>query len=319
MLIQDIAEDILEQKCLLVLGAGIATDAEGKLLRSIFYEQLFQKYHHNLPESERIITGYNAQDELFIFAKPYPDPDVVSEVRRFYNKDFAGEVFSQLAQLPLHLIINTMPDESLAKIWTEGQCFSAYFDKSKNDSEEINKFFLENKDKKGILNKPLIYNLLGSSQNEETLIITHRNMFDFIKEVLKEDRLPTSLMTAVNSVSRIVFLGVEFDKWYVQLILQLLTHKRTKGFKGYAEEQNLDRHTKTVYEKDFSINFVIEQIPAFVGDLFAYFKQHHPQKLKALHQSKLEKKEVEEVFFECQNTGNKKLRKSVGQAIGLKK
>src|SRR6185503_4126776 len=66
---------------------------------------------------------------------------------------------------------------------------------------------------------PLIYNLLGDLEVEESLILSHKDLFDYFMSLFGNFKLPDALQTSIVAAKHIIFLGFKFEKWYAQLLL----------------------------------------------------------------------------------------------------
>ena len=122
---------------------------------------------------------------------------------------------------------------------------------------------------------PLIYHLLGVSHKTESLIISHGEMYNYIRAFLGGTKLPQNIKSALNfqNAKNLIFLGVDFGKWYFQLMLNMLGVD-TNNYNSYASIQNGATGLQTIWEKHFHINFVPHEIDEFVDRLHGQFKQN---------------------------------------------
>jgi hypothetical protein len=116
---------------------------------------------------------------------------------------------------------------------------------------------------------PLIYNLFGSIEEEQSIILTHDDLYDFLFAILGDHRLPAELQNILVKSANYLFLGFSFEKWYMQLLLRLLNlHDERLSFDRYASNIKLGDDKKVFYNEQFKINFVEENLSAFVDTLF---------------------------------------------------
>ena len=175
-------------------------------------------------------------------------------------------MLEKLARIPFHFIVMLTPDVSFeGEMKKQGFAFSQdYYEMPAQHTVD-----LPTKD-----TVPLFYHLLGIADKTDSLIVTHKQMYDYIKALLGEvPKLPDNVKTPLNSnnVKNLIFLGVNFDKWYFQLILNMLKVDTNKC-KNYAFVQTGDSTLQTIWEKHFNIIFVKEEIDEFVDKLHELFK-----------------------------------------------
>jgi hypothetical protein len=128
--------------------------------------------------------------------------------------------------------------------------------------------------------RPLLYNLLGSIREPQTMISSHADLLSLMQSVFGDKNLPDELTTMFNGerTKSIIFLGFEFDKWYFQLILYILGI-RIESCWRYAIAQSLPAsHNQTLYEAQFEIEFVSNDLLDFVEQLCAQFEPHELRK-----------------------------------------
>jgi hypothetical protein len=119
---------------------------------------------------------------------------------------------------------------------------------------------------------PYIFNLLGCYSDPQSLILTYNDLFDYLSNVLIGDIFPAAIRIMLQEAQNIIFLGVDFDKWYFQLLVKLLT-KNDKKFKilRYASP-DIPWHepVKYICENNFHITFVGPDIKNFLNELYYY-------------------------------------------------
>ena len=169
----------------------------------------------------------------------------------------------QLAKIPFHVLLSVTPDKLLPQAFQE-ENFEFQFDHYKKKQEPP-------KIKKPTKESPLIYNLLGCVDNEESLILTHNDLYDYFKSIFELNSLPEQLKQALKNreINCFIFLGVPFDKWYMQLLMRELgIHQNQDDFIRYAVNQSMTEEIKTFCAEQFTIQFVDKNIPDFVQKLY---------------------------------------------------
>ncbi len=254
---ETLAEIISEGKCVLFLGPGATVNYGERERLNNFFRQLLQNHPAD-------IHSYHPEDGFFVFSKKEAIYDISIKVRRFYKEDYSSPMLEKLAQIPFHFIVLLSPDTALqTKMTKHGFAFTEdYYDIIKEHSPEV----------PGPDTPPLIYHLLGISHKTETLIISHGEMYNYMRAFVGGTKLPQNIKTAINfqHAKNLVFLGVDFDKWYFQLMLNMLDID-TNNYNSYASIQSGATGLRTIWEKHFHINFVPHEIDAFVDNLYRHF------------------------------------------------
>lgn len=246
-----LCQTLVAGESVLFLGPDIATTEDGSSFREAFVQSL------DIVRNP-LVASYYTEDELFLFNDNIAKSKVYYQMKEFYKRTYQEDLYALISQLPLKLIINASPDHFLAeKLGAENHHFSFFH---KNDpTEHI---------PTGSLAKPLIYNLVGSLEAEESLLLTHDDLYDFLQAMLSGKGLPESLRNHIFSARSLIFLGFRFDKWYVQLLLRLLKVQDMRSrFARYATEQKYNADTLSICLDQFKIEFVNQNVDAFLQKL----------------------------------------------------
>lgn len=245
-------DTVRDGRCILLLGPEVARTASGQSFRQAFAQSL------DLVNNP-LVASYYENEELFLFPDAIAKSRVYYQLKAFYQQDFQGELYHKLAQLPLKLFINASPDRFLADTLGEGKHHFDYFHKT-DPREDVPKPERE---------IPLVYNLLGALEEEESLLMTHDDLYEFLEAMLARQRLPRKLTDEIFAARSLVFLGFRFDKWYVQLLLRLLkVHDVRSRFARYATEQKYNANTMSICEEQFKIEFIGKGIEEFLDELY---------------------------------------------------
>ena len=249
-----IIDSLKNSKTVLLLGPEICVTEDGK-----FHEQALLDHLKTLDGFENI--EYYDRDGLFFFKDPIFKTMNLHEFKAFYNKDFKDNVYSILTEIPFNLVISTTPDHNLHRV----------FESKKKDLCKF-EFYHKKVAPKDITTPtneaPLIYNLFGSKDHGESLILTHEDLFDFLDSILGKYPLPDELRSMLQTANNFVFLGFKFSRWYVQLLLRMLEqHNKNSVFIRFASNDDIKEETQTLIKDQFKITFVEDQIEAFVNEL----------------------------------------------------
>lgn len=259
---EELTEFIADGKCVLFLGPGATVNYANSERQTQFFEELVRKYPNYL-------YSYNKGDGFLIFINRDASSIISQKVKKFYEASFDSEMLAKLAQIPFHFIILLSPDMSLNReMKSQNFAFqSDYFGKP-NVSEAIT----PNKN-----SLPLLYHIMGCTEDANSLLVSHADMYKYISEIttIKQSNQYEWLKTALSgaNVGRLLFLGVDFDKWYFQLILNVLNLENIPCIRHAYIHDKWESPVRSVWEKHFRIDFVPNQITEFVDTLHQHCKQ----------------------------------------------
>jgi hypothetical protein len=243
---------IRSDKCVVMLGPELITTEAGQNFHEAMVETL------NIDSNENIVKYYES-DEFFLFNQS-DDTDgklnTYYDISAFYQSTPRSEtLFRKIAQLPVSLIISLNPDQTVFDVFQRngiGAQFS-YFNKDKplGDIKVPSK------------SSPLIYNLLGTIDDMETMVLTHQDLFDYLEGALNKSRLPDKLREIISSAHCYIFLGFKFEKWYLQLLLRLLKMPKAK----FSISKQISNESKAFFTEQFKLKFTNLEIDSFLDML----------------------------------------------------
>jgi hypothetical protein len=242
--LEHLAEDIKAQKCVLLLGPEVV-QLDGKSLVRHVHEELLQ-------HSASDILYYYEQDSLFLFRDENAKLDAPRHLKRIYkNLLYSSSIYRKILEIPFHLIISLNPDTYLADAASGNQYGIQhqfrFFRFNGEASDEV---------PEPTQHCPLIYNLCGCVNEDESLILDYEDLFQLLRIALGPDGLPNNLRKKLKEARSFLFLGFDFEKWYSQLLLQLLTGDR-KGRPKFALNTTMaDSDAKTFLLHQFRIEFL---------------------------------------------------------------
>jgi len=241
---------IKEEKSILFIGPELVYFPDGRTLQKALCEHLDLNNNKN-------IKRYYDKDEFFFFDNNVAKMMTCYEIKDFYNERVPHELYYLISQLPFSVIVSVSPDLYLRNIFTANQTEHQFAYYSKTEEHEIKPPSKDN---------PLIYNLFGSIDKAESLILTYDDLFEFIFSVLGSKGLPDALRTAIRKADSFIFLGFSFDKWYMQLLLKLLDPEKNKY--QFALGKEIMPASKVFFADHFKIDFVESLSEGFIQMLF---------------------------------------------------
>ena len=249
-----ILNTIKNEKCILLLGPEVCISDSGNQFDQALLEYL------NVENNENILSYYE-HEGLFLYRDGIAKTRSYYKIKDFYKQGFKEAIYNKLTEIPFHLVISTTPDHNLSNVFESKKIPHefAYYDKTSNPDEV----------KTPDINAPLLYNLFGSIEKEESMILTHDDLFDFLLALLGSRNLPGELKNALVTADNFIFLGFKFDKWYVQMLLRLLNlHNEKYKFARFASNKDINPETQSLIIDQFRIEFVDDKIEQFVDTLY---------------------------------------------------
>lgn len=254
-----IADTIRRKKCVLFIGPQVYTDKNGVHLE----EALCRSLDARNPQHPYIQSFYD-QDGFFLFRENKFRTRVISQLRNFYNGNFpeAEAILEKLARIPFQIVVSFTPDRLFSRVMErQGVAHQTSFYHYGQAAKPL---------QKPVQELPVFFNQLGWIEEDESLVLTHNDLFDYLEAVFTGGHINTDLKAELMQANNYIFLGLPFGKWYMQLILRVLgIHADGANFDRIAPApESLDPATRTLYEQEFKIQFVEENIQSFVGELY---------------------------------------------------
>lgn len=240
-IIEDLLFDIEEEKCVLLIGPEIS-EKKGKSQTRVIHEQL-------LEQEAQHIAYYYPNDSLFLFKEDAHKNRAIRRLKRLYREqEVPKTLYKKILEMPIPLIISLNPDTFLSETGEELglQHDFTHFRYSGESAEEVAAPSKE---------RPLIYNLSGCLEEDESLVLDYEDLFRLLKAVLP-DGLPNKIRIHLRRSASFLFLGFDFEKWYSQLLLQLLTYERKGRPKFAVKAQPSDEHAKDFLIHQFQVQFL---------------------------------------------------------------
>lgn len=267
---EDILDTLAEQRCVLFIGSGAYQAPDGKDIETALCKWL-DASNTNHPE----IRLYNP-DGFFLFRKNRFKRKVIGSIKEFYNQEFkeTEKHFSKIAQIPFSMVLTLNYDNILARTFDQlGFDYqSDFYFKHRKAPEKF---------ERPTRNKPLIYNLMGNIEEPESLILTHGDFFDYLDSIFKSNSMNQELKEEIEKAERFIFLGLPYEKWYLQMLLRILSlhSDKLKEIERTALKEFEDPRLHEIYTEEFKIEFIPTNTDAFIDSLY-----HHCENVGILKQ-----------------------------------
>lgn len=290
---KNLTQAIRNNNCVLVMGPKLATDRNGKLLIDLLAEELAAEVARIDPNM--YITDTN---NLAHVAKVLEDSYAIQELRSggqskgghvlladkvcaFYAKHQEGAqepapIYNEIVKMGFSVIINTTPDRLLLDAYENAGNLTAdknfYYYHFANPQHGSTVKVSEKSVKK---NTPLIYNLFGSTDNKDSLVLTEKDQLKFLDNILQQEAtasIPSSV--AIHFVSgkgevaqkNFLFLGFDFENWQLRLLLQLFNRHQNNPI-AFGLQNGLSGLSRFFYEKNFGFAFAETPPSEFLTEL----------------------------------------------------
>jgi hypothetical protein len=255
--LQDIIADIKRENCVLIIGPDIVDFGD-----KTFFETMCQEFTEDAVFNNIIDTAPQyifANDELLQLMPSAKETTLLRMMEGFYQKQTAFEIpLKMISQIPFHLVISMMPDDRLQKIFTNQNLDFSYGHYPREGAHAP----IEKPNKE----KPLIYNLLGDF-NELDAIITFDHLFTFLSGIMGKRELPQTIQETLKKARTFLFLGVHFEKWYVQLLMRIITSKDKKD-KYTILKQRQNHDACTFIARRLELDFLPTEPIKFIEELY---------------------------------------------------
>lgn len=254
--IRNILTDLRQSRCVLLIGPEIARIGTESLRMAL-------RNHLNQTNAEDIAHYYD-RDGFYLFRDKVAKEDVQREVVLFYEENHTGTtvdeaIFKRVLQIKFPLVLSINPDNFLSDAaykYGVKHRFT-YFHHSGEAVQEV---------EEPTVNTPLFYNLCGFVERDNSLILDYDDLFQLLSALLGTPGLPAKLAVTLQQAKHFLFLGFDFDKWYSQLLLRLLSGE--KAIRKFAIDRSVKgENTTTFLVKQFGIEF-IEHETDFFNEFF---------------------------------------------------
>lgn len=259
----DLAVDTIQsEKCILFLGPEVFTNHHN--------ETLEQRLHHYLA-LENNAGNKVYSDGLFFFKERQKRTEVYLKIRRFFEQESfpeAEKLFAKIAKIPFHFIVTITPDNLLLNTFQDNMITAR--------SDFYQKQPGKNNTKTPTRNAPLIYNLLGNVNKPSSLVLTHDDLYDYFESIFQRRSMSEQLKSHIlNEAQSIIFLGIPFDKWYLQLLLRVLHLHKDEEFMRFAAAQEVEPSVQTFCKEQFKINFVPFKVEDVINEIYQRFERNN--------------------------------------------
>lgn len=233
-------------------------------LKETLQNHIQQDLASKLDEDDLKRIEYYSDDGFFFLEDNYR-LEVVESILEFYENQKVSDLYQKLAQLPFHLVLSLSPDKLMVQTCEQlGLPYHFHFYNKKKYNSSLDKSKL---DFKPALDNRLIYNIFGCIDNEDSLILSYDDLFEFLQRVFNNYKLPKTIEEAIFEANFFVFVGFNYSTWYLKLLLRLMKmHEKIR--KVFGMDEPLRKDLETFFVNEFDMNFTRQDTADFVNDLY---------------------------------------------------
>ncbi len=235
------------RKCVLAIGPGVfANPTTDENLHHIIANNFVKN-------AEPYIHHFDVDDGVFLFKKSRFRRKTTRLLEEFYQKmnfPWLEQVYEMISKIPFSVILSLNPDTKLMESFDKERIpysFDFYF-RNRKASENLNLS----------PDRPIIYYLLGTITEPESLVLTEGDRFEYLESIFKGRSMSEEIRFKLESSEIFIFLGFRYEDWFTRILLRVLNLHRDKLQE--IERIDISRQEKTLLvgrvESEFNIEFI---------------------------------------------------------------
>jgi hypothetical protein len=266
-------DNIYTGNCILVLGPEIATDKFENELRPL-NEILSNIFADDIEKERKVINRNDLGYTSDLYAKKNSENNLKRDAAEFYkNRTIENnKVYSNLVNIPFKLVINATHDKLYIKVLEKA-----------NKKFQVDYYNYKGK-KLGMVrwdsrDVPLIYYLFGTIDDPNSLVISEKNLFEFLVKLISNDPpIQSNISSELCNVEKsFLFLGLGFGNWYLRILLYALLggvqQSNEKLSRSLALEKILTneecnfRQVCFLFRENLKLQFTDMKVDEFVSEM----------------------------------------------------
>lgn len=243
-------DELDKENVVLFIGPGLLLHEEHGTVENALNHYLLQKSEE---ESKPFIKKFYRDDKFFLLQDGNRNQwSFMSHSQDFFeasNESLnpARKVMRNIAEIPFSNIISLSPNTLLLDAFGEDfACHHNFFNKTKEEEKYV----------PGRKEDPLIYFLRGIMTHDESMIISHNDLFDFLQSVYAARSIDQNFIKDLKGATSYIFLGLSLEAWYMQLLLRIFESQNVNidilAFKTFKDG---DESQKALYEDLYNVEF----------------------------------------------------------------
>ncbi len=288
---KNIIKDLNRQRCIVLLGPKLATFNQGG--ENVLIEEALAEHIAELLEDNDVEYEASARNNLSYVAQRFltipgvRNVDLEDTVYDFLddNTEEIPIVYTQIAELPVYMVINTTPDTFMLRALRKAgkrPMFSYYnFQLNHNSrrgesSEELDLHNIGT-------DRPLVYNIFGSLEDPESLVITENHQLDYIRNLVQGNPpIPDTILSQFDRRKSYLFLGFNVENWQYRLFLDTVNmENNSAAVSPKVKGLQTSKVTESFFKDRFGFDFVEDEVEGFVANL--HQQMVNPDTVKKYH------------------------------------
>jgi hypothetical protein len=212
-----LAEQIELGKCVLVLGPWASlVSGEAQPVSTLLARSLGQELAAPVPEPDDLPMVATAFQRQFEGGRLILERMAANFLR---SQTEPGDLLRAVAQLPFRIILTTAQDNLLQRAFAAAgkPCNESWYKINQTQPDAFDE----------TSSCPFVYQLFGKvlDKGSDSLILTQQDRMDYLDSVQgvgKETRLPPALRKAMQDARCFLFLGFDYEHWYLRVLLHVL-------------------------------------------------------------------------------------------------
>ncbi|GAB4028209.1 SIR2 family protein [Spirosoma koreense] len=280
--LQSLTKAIRSRQCVLFLGPNTLRCRQGDSTPA-FNSVLAREMAQDLDDCN-VYFAESQRENLSYMAQRYNEmPNyVLGEQGRkalnvYKNCVIDDSVYQALAPLPWKVVINTNPDDRLAQIMNAekpGRCQYSYYSIANQLRQSAAIQPLDDPE------SVLLYNIFGSFDEPTSILLSESERLSFTRKTLAKDPpLDPNVRSEFESPNYYLFLGFDFDQWYVKIIFDTilkLTRQQDRSFSVFPKGVVLNESNREFFEEEFKIYFVSDDMDSYLKDIITHYNAFSP-------------------------------------------
>lgn len=268
---KSLIKDIIRQRCILILGNELATitATDGQLIP---IKQQLANYLAGRLDEYGISYEPARKNELHYIGLRYLSKeelrplDLEDEVLEFYKNEVKElpNAYEKLANLPIPLVINASPEHFMLEGFRKAGQHNArllHYNYQRDKHQEIGDISIDT---------PLVYNLFGSIEDPESLMLTEGQRDTAIPNSIASDNppIPTRILDRFDSRKTYLLLGLNLSKWLLRpMFKKFKLEARNRVFCVGRHQQNIEEF----FGQEYHFDFVDQNAYEFIDTLVAKY------------------------------------------------
>jgi hypothetical protein len=261
----DILYDIANNRAVLLMGHDLLPHTG---------ESVYDDLHALLTQSpEHGIEYYYPNEGFFLFKSLKYKVQAQRKACEFFKKLQPEEdLLKKITELPFRMVVSISPEKSLERAFQKYAAIPQFDFYTWRPNKKAKELVEPSAD------LPLVYNLFGSVEFQESLILDYEDLFDHLRKLLNDEKVPDIVRTILNEAETYIFLGFHLEKWYTQLLLRYLNMKENHfddKNKNYTVQPPVETPSPTMlfFKKQFQVN-CFGATESFFEELHSLYPQY---------------------------------------------